>query len=244
MFLTSPISSLRIRATRTLLSCSTRTPSSLTLWCLPSGKTPQTKVRGVMVLLIVRGLPRRPSLSGTPTVTFCCVHIHTAVAKKRDASTDLLRRLHGYMKQHNVDFNGGRLQHECLLHSWSRIQSFQHLAFSFCGDLLRWKSRTVSTLGFSLCQSVHMSGVRIHMAATIMITQRLDSDLVIKPLTFLCSYISVPLTYLELTASCAQKRRMERRHHKDDRARRRTCSQPSLPRACECQSFHTSHDCL
>ena len=43
-----------------------------------------------MVLLIVRGLLRRPSLSGTPTITFCSVHIHNVVAKKRDASTDLL----------------------------------------------------------------------------------------------------------------------------------------------------------
>ena len=33
------------------------------------------------VLLIVRGLLRRPSLSGTPTVTFCSVHIHNVVAK-------------------------------------------------------------------------------------------------------------------------------------------------------------------
>ena len=57
-----------------------------------------------MVLLIVRGLLRRPSLSGTPTVTFYSVHIHNFLAKKRDASTDLLQRLHGYMKQHNVDF--------------------------------------------------------------------------------------------------------------------------------------------
>ena len=59
-----------------------------------------------MVLLIVRGLLRRPSVSGTPTVTFCSVHIHYVVPKKRDASTDLLRRLHGYMKKHNVDFIG------------------------------------------------------------------------------------------------------------------------------------------
>ena len=29
------------------------------------------------------------------------------VAKKRDASTDLLRPLHGYMQQHNVVFIGG-----------------------------------------------------------------------------------------------------------------------------------------
>ena len=40
-----------------------------------------------MVLLIVRGLLRRPSLSGTPTVTFCSAHIHNVLAKKRDAST-------------------------------------------------------------------------------------------------------------------------------------------------------------
>ena len=49
-----------------------------------------------MVLLIVRGLLRRPSLSGSPTVTFCSVHIHNVVAKKRDASTELLQRLYGY----------------------------------------------------------------------------------------------------------------------------------------------------
>ena len=48
-----------------------------------------------MVLLIVRGLLRRPSFCGTPTVTFCSVHIHNVVAKKRDASTDLFHRLHG-----------------------------------------------------------------------------------------------------------------------------------------------------
>ena len=73
-----------------------------------------------MVLLIVRGLLRRPSLTGTPTVTFCSVHIHNVVAKKRDASTDLLRRLHGYMKQHNVDFIGG---------------DFNMSAFSTVGDV-------------------------------------------------------------------------------------------------------------
>ena len=60
-----------------------------------------------MVLLIIRGLLRRPSLTGTPTVTFFSVHIHNVVAQKRNASTDLLLRLHGYMKQHKVDFIGG-----------------------------------------------------------------------------------------------------------------------------------------
>ena len=59
-----------------------------------------------MVLLIVRALLRRLSLAGTPTVTYCSVHINNVVAKKRDASTELLQRLHGYMKQHNVDITG------------------------------------------------------------------------------------------------------------------------------------------
>ena len=44
---TSPISLLRILVTRTSLSCSTRTPLSLTLRCLPSGRAPQAKLLGV-----------------------------------------------------------------------------------------------------------------------------------------------------------------------------------------------------
>ena len=47
-----------------------------------------------MVLLIVRDLLKRPSLSGSQTVTFCSVHIHNVVAKKRDASTELFQFLH------------------------------------------------------------------------------------------------------------------------------------------------------
>ena len=60
-----------------------------------------------MVLLIVRGLLRRPSLSGSPTVTFCSAHIHNVVAKKRDASTELLQFLHSKMLEYKVDFIGG-----------------------------------------------------------------------------------------------------------------------------------------
>ena len=61
----------------------------------------------------------------------------------------------------------------------------------------------MSALGSSFCLSVHMSGVWVHMAATSLTMQRSASDLVIKPLTFLCSYISAPLTFLAPTASCA-----------------------------------------
>ena len=59
------------------------------------------------VLLIVRALLRRPSLSGTPTVTFCSVRIHNIVTKKRDASTELPQFLHAKMLEHKVDFIGG-----------------------------------------------------------------------------------------------------------------------------------------
>ena len=41
-----------------------------------------------------------------------------------------------------------------------------------------------------------VSGVWIHMAATSLKTQRWASDLMINPLTSLCSHISVPLTCL------------------------------------------------
>ena len=84
-----------------------------------------------------------------------------------------------------------------------KIQSFQRLVIRFCGDLVRWTSRTVSALGSSLCLCAHMSGVWIHTAATNSITLHLASDLVINLLTFLCSRISVPPTCLAPTASCA-----------------------------------------
>ena len=107
----------------------------------------------------------------------------------RDASTELLQPLHGYMKQHNVDFIEG---------------DFNMSAFSkVCDVFSDRRSRIVSALGFSSCPSAHMSGVWIHMDATSTIPQRWASDLVINPLTSLCSYISAPLTCLAPTASCA-----------------------------------------
>ena len=76
------------------------------------------------------------------------------MAKERDASTELLQRLHGYMREHNVDFIGGDFN----MSAFSTVgevffgtQNFQHLAV-----------RLVSPS----CQSVHTSGVWMHMAAT------------------------------------------------------------------------------
>ena len=85
----------------------------------------------------------------------------------------------------------------------SRTQNFQHLAIRFCGDLVRWRSRIVNSLGFSSCQSVHKTGGWIHTAATNSITLHLALDPEIKPLTFLCFSTFAPPTYLAPTASCA-----------------------------------------
>ena len=101
-----------------------------------------------MVLLIVRALLRRPSLSGTPTVTFCSVHIHNVVAKKRDASTELLQFLHAKMLEHNVDIIGGDFNRVPFPRSetCSRIQSFQPLVIPACGDSVPWTSSIASVL--------------------------------------------------------------------------------------------------
>ena len=88
-----------------------------------------------MVLLIVRALVRRPSLSGTPTVTFCSVHIHNVVAKKRGASTELLQFLHAKMLEHNVDFIGGDFN----MSSFSTVNDvFSDPEFSAPGHSCLW----------------------------------------------------------------------------------------------------------
>ena len=88
-----------------------------------------------VVLLIVRGLLRRPSLSGSPTVTFSSLHIHNVVAKKRDASTELLQRLHGYMREHHVDFIDGDFN----MSAFSTVGDvFTNDEFSAPGNSLLW----------------------------------------------------------------------------------------------------------
>ena len=132
---TSLISSLHALATRTSPSCSTRTPLSLTLWCLLSRKTPQAKVRGVWSYSSFEAHCDALHFPGHPTVTFCSVHIHNAVAKKRDASTDLPRRLEGHTKQRNVDFIGGDFN----MSAYSTVGDvFSDTEFSAPGDSFLW----------------------------------------------------------------------------------------------------------
>ena len=82
MFRTSLISLWRSPATRTSLSCSTRilmslTPTVLTFY--------EQRYLEYDILLIVRGLLRRPCLSGSPTVTFYSVQYQSAWTQQRHA---------------------------------------------------------------------------------------------------------------------------------------------------------------
>ena len=89
-----------------------------------------------MVLLIVRALLRRPSLAGTPTVTFLLSTHSQCCGQERDASTELLQRLHGYMKQHNVDLVGGDFNMSAL----STVGDvFSDPVFSAPGNSFLWR---------------------------------------------------------------------------------------------------------
>ena len=213
----------------------------------PAGYEPKelatSKGTWSMVLLIVRGLLRRPSLSGSPTVTFCSVHIHNVVAKKRDASTELLQRLHGYVREHNVDFIGGDFNMSAFSKCLKMLNS-QHLAIHFCGDLVHWRSRIVNVLGFSSCQGVLTSGVCIHMAATRLTMLRLAWDLETNLLISRCSFIFALLICPDPAASCVVSK-----HNKEELSADTTknvCREDVHDRApvhqgvCECFFSHTS----
>ena len=200
---TSLISSLHALATRTSLSCSTRTPLSLTLWCLPARKTPQAKVRGVWSYTSFEA--HCDALHFLVHRLFCSVHIHNVVAKKRDASTELLQRLQGYMEKHNVDFIGSDFNMSAL----STVGDvFSDPEFSAPGNSFLWglgalvepnRERT----RFLIMPKRPECGVWFHVAATSLTTQRWASDLGINPLTFLCFSTFAPPICPAPPASCA-----------------------------------------
>ena len=162
-----------------------------------------------MILFIVRGLLRRPSLTGSPTVTFCSVHIHNVVAKKRDASTDLLQRLHGYMREYNVDFIGGDFNMSAFSTVGDVFADAEFTALGnslLWGHLVHWRSRIVNVLVFLSCQSVLTNGVSIHMAAISLTTRCLAWDPGTNLLIFRCSYIfAIPICLDPAVSSTTKK---------------------------------------
>ena len=93
---------------------------------LGSPRSPRARARGASQRLIVRGLLRRPPTGATPTLTLCSVHLHNVVAKKRDAATVLLRRLHAHMVRLDVDFVGGDLN---MVVKWPVADVFNNAEF-------------------------------------------------------------------------------------------------------------------
>ena len=102
---TSLINSECTPTTWTLLSCSTRTPLSQTPQFSRSRPTPRAKVRGAWYYSSFE-----PCCAARLFLAHLQSHfaryIHNVVAKKRDASTELLQFLHAKMLEHNVDFMG------------------------------------------------------------------------------------------------------------------------------------------
>ena len=180
-----------------------------------------------MVLLIVRGLLRRPSLSGSPTVTLCTVHIHNVVAKKRDASAELLQRLHGYEREHNVDFIGGDFN----MSAFSTVGDvFTDAEFSARGNSLLWglgalEEPNRECAGFLIMPRlpyewrVHSHGCYKFDNATIGLGPRDQS-------AHLPVFLHLRTTNLPgpsvVRSEQAQQRRIERRHNKERMQRGRS----------------------
>ena len=172
-----------------------------------------------MVLLIVRGLLRQPS--GTPTVTFCSVHIHNFVAKKRDASTALPRRLHCYMEQYNVDFIGGDFN----MSAFSTVSDvFPDPEFSAPGNSFLWGLGALEEQNRERTGFLIMPKRRVDTHGCYKIRQRCAWLWTRDQTAHLPVFLHLRTTNLLgpdsiMRSEQAQPRRMERRRH--NRARRR-----------------------
>ena len=112
-----------------------------------------------LVARVERGSLRRPSVADSPTVTFCSVHNHNRVAKKRDAATSLLQRLRAQMVQHCVNFIGCDFNMSAFStvgHVFQTRSSWLPATLS-CGALVAW-TRLACARASSSCLSAHMEG--------------------------------------------------------------------------------------
>ena len=107
----------------------------------------------------------------------------------------------------------------------SRTQNFQHPAIRFCGDFVRWRSRIVSALGFLIMPKrpyewrVDTHGCYKFDNTALGFGPR---DQTAHPPVFLhlrTTYLPGPDSIMR--SEHAQQRRIERRHNKHERMRRR-----------------------
>ena len=188
-----------------------------------------------MAFLVVRRLLRRPSLSGTPKITFCPVHIHNVVAKKRDASTDLLRRLHAHMTQYDVDFIGG----DFSVSAFSTVSDvFADAEFSAPGNSPVWSLGALENSNRE-CAGLLIMAKRPHeWSVDSTAAAKFDNaDLALGPRghngPLSCFFLHLRITNFLAPDSItrseqAQQRRLERKATKHERRQcRRKVTQPS-----------------
>ena len=145
------------------------------------------------------------------------------MAKKRDASTELLQRLHGYMREHNVDFIGGDFN----MSAFSTVGDvFSDAEFSAPGNSLLWglgalEEPNRECAGFLIMPKrpyewrVDSHGCYKFDNALLGLGPRDQSA---------CSFIFATPIYPDpavIRGEQAQQRRFERKHNKLERARRR-----------------------
>ena len=145
-----------------------------------------------MAALVVRG----SAASLLSTVTFCAVHVHNTVVKKRDASTSLLRRLHAHMVQH------------IIMSAFSKLGDvFSDREFAAPGNSLLWAlgglHGTCRECTSSSCPKSPYEWRVDATAATSSTTPTLASDPVTRPLTSLFSFIFVSPACQAPTAAAA-----------------------------------------
>ena len=159
-------------------------------------------------LLFVRGFLRRPSLSGSPT--------------------DLLQRLHGYMREHNVDFIGGDFN----MSAFSTVGDvFTDDEFSAPGNSLLWGLAALEEpnrecAGFLIMPKrpyewrVHSHGCYKFDNSLLGLGPRDQSAHL--PVFLHLRNTNLPGPSSVMRSEQAQQRRFERRHNKERMQRRRS----------------------
>ena len=147
--------------------------------------------------------------------------------KKRDASTDLLRRLLGYMKQHNVDFIGGDFN----MSAFSTVGDvFSDTEFSAPGNSFLWglgalEEPNRERTGFLIMPKrpydwrVDTHGCYKFDNAALGFGPRDQTAHL--PVFLHLRTTNLPGPNSIMRSEQAQQRRFERRHNKQERMRRR-----------------------
>ena len=177
-------------------------------------------------------------------ITDCNILLSThsqCCGQKRDASTELLQRLHGYMKEHNVNCIGGDFN----MSAFSTVgEVFSDTEFSAPGNSFLWglgalEEPNRECAGFLIMPKrpyewrVHSHGCNKFDNATLGLGPRDQSAHL--PVFLHLRTINLPGPSSIMRSEQAEQRRFERRHNKHEpMRRRRKRPRPCPSRSCEC----------